>query len=199
MEKLTDKLSNEQVDSLILESTVPLNSLGIQIPYSYFSNLIKLNWYDVLFAIENTYLPIKSAIDHAIKEIEENPDYNDQVLNLAMISPNDIHSNEEIRENIVQLAELVSRDDKSRAKEKLLFVLLKWIFENQKKYNDPLRVVEIVYDDFDFPEVIKDFVRYEPSHYAIHGAMDENIKRLFNNWQNYLKAQSIECDLNFSV
>ncbi len=194
MEKLTNKLTNEQLDKLILESTQPMNSLGIQIPYSYFSEVVKLNWYDISFAIENAYLSLKSAVDHAIKEIDENPDYHDRVLNLAMISPNDISSYEEISKNIVQLAELVSDDDKSRAKEKILFVLLRRIFENQKNYDDPLRVVEIVYNDFEFPEIIKDFVRYEPSPYTIHGAMDENIKKLYNNWQDYLKAQTIKCD-----
>ena len=192
MGKSTDKLTNAQLDKLILESTLPMNSLGIQIPYSYFSESVNLNWYDISIAIENAYLPIKSGIEHAIKEIEGNLDYNDGVLNLAMISPNDTSSHEEISKNIVQLAELVSDEDKSKAKEKILFVLLKWLFENQKNYDDPLRVVEIVYDDFDFPEIIKDFVRYEPSPHTIKGAMDENIKRLYNNWQFFLKARSIK-------
>ena len=194
MGKLTNKLTNEQLDKLILESTQPMNSLGIQIPYSYFSESVKLNWYDISIAIENAYLPIKSGIEHAIKEIEDNLDYHGAVLNLAMISPNDTSSYEEISKNIVQLAELVSDDDKSKAKEKMLFVLLKWIFENQNNYDDPLRVVEIVYDDFDFPEIIKDFVRYEPSAHAIHGAMDKNLKRLYNNWQNYLIARTVKSD-----
>lgn len=194
MEKLTNKLTNKQLDKLILESTLPMNSLGIQIPYSYFFDQVKLNWYDILFAIENVYLPLKSAIDYAIKEIEENPNYHDRVLDLAMISPSDISSNEEISNSIVQLAELVSDDDKSRAKEKILFVLLRWIFENQKNYEDPLKVVEVIYDDFDFPEIIKGFVRYEPSPYTIHGVMDENIKRLYNNWQDYLNTQTVKYD-----
>ena len=194
MGKLTNKLTNEQLDKLILESTQPMNSLGIQIPYSYFYESVKLNWYDISIAIENAYLPIKSGIEHAIKEIEDNLDYHGAVLNLAMISPNDTSSYEEISKNIVQLAELVSDDDKSKAKEKMLFVLLKWIFENQNNYDDPLRVVEIVYDDFDFPEIIKDFVRYEPSAHAIHGAMDKNLKRLYNNWQNYLIARTVKSD-----
>lgn len=194
MGKLTNKLTNEQLDKLILESTQPMNSLGIQIPYSYFSESVNLNWYDISIAIENAYLPIKSGIEHAIKEIEDNLDYHGAVLNLAMISPNDTSSYEEISKNIAQLAELVSDDDKSKAKEKMLFVLLKWIFENQNNYDDPLRVVEIVYDDFDFPEIIKDFVRYDPSAHAIHGAMDENLKRLYNNWQNYLIARTVKSD-----
>jgi hypothetical protein len=157
---------------------------------------VKLNWYDISIAIENEYLPIKSGIDHAIKEIEGNLDYHDGVLNLAMISPNDISSYEEISKNIIQLAELVSDDDKCKAKGKILFVVLKWIFENRKNYEDPLRGVEIVYDDFDFPEVIKDFVRYEPSPQTIYGAVDENIKRLYNNWENYLKVQSVKFNQN---
>ncbi len=192
MEKSTDKLTNEQLDKLVLESTHPMNSLEIKIPYAYFSELVKLNWYDVLFAIENAYLPLKAAVDHAIKEVEENPDYYDTVFNLAMISPNDISSNEEISKNIVSLAELVSDSDKSITKEKILFVLLSWIYENQKNYDDPLRVIEIIYDDFNFPEIIKKFVRYEPSSNTIHGTIDENNNRLYSNWQDYLKVQIVK-------
>lgn len=192
MEKSTSKITNEQLDKLILESTRPKNSLGIQIPYSYSSEIVKLNWNDILFATENAFLPLKSAIDHAIKEIQENPDYQDTVLDLASISPNDVSSNEEISKYIVRLAELVLDDDKNKSNEKMLFVLLKWIFENQKYFVDPLRVVEIIYDDFNFPEIIKDFVRYEPSPYTIKGSMDENLNRLYNNWQDYLKAQTIK-------
>lgn len=192
MEKLTSKITNEQLDKLILESTRAKNSLSIQIPYSYFSDVVKLNWFDILFAIENAFLPLKSAIDHAIKEIEENPDYQDTVLDLASISPNDISSNQEISKYIVRLAELVSDDDKSKSNEKILYVLMRWIFENHQIYADPLRVVEIIYDDFNFPEIIKNFVRYEPSPYTIKGTMDQNINRLYNNWKDYLKAQTIK-------
>lgn len=190
MEKSTNKLTNGQLDRLIIESTHSMNSLGIQIPYSYFNNLVKLNWYDILFAIQNAYLPFKSAIDHALKEIEENVHYHEVVLELAMLSPNDINLNYEIDKYIVQLAELVSDDDKCETNEKMLFCLLNWIFECQKEYDDPLRVVEIIYDDFEHPDLVRSFVRYEPSPYTVLNSQDENINRLYSNWKDYLKAEA---------
>lgn len=186
MEKSTNKITNEQINKLILGSSQPMNSLGIHIEYSYFSELVNLNWYDILIAIKNEYLPIEAGIEHAIKEIETNSDYNNEVFNLAIISKNDINYDEEIRERLSKLADLVSNYDKGKTKEKLLFVVMHWIFHNQKHYEDPLRVVEVIYDDFDFPKIIKDIVRYESSSHICYSPIDKNIDRLYDNWQNYL-------------
>ena len=52
-----------------------MNTLNIVLSYSYISNLVNLNWYDILFAIEENFLPSNAAIEHAIAELEndENP------------------------------------------------------------------------------------------------------------------------------
>lgn len=189
MEKSPNKITNEQIDKLIIESNHPMNSLGIQIPYSYFSGLVKLNWYDVLFAIENIYLPLESVIKHAEKEIDENPNYHESVFDLAILSPNEADTVYEINKSLAELTKQVADEDKLEARDKVLYVLLKWIFEHQESYVDPLKVVEIIYDDFNYPEVIKNFVRYEPSPQTILGKIDSNIERLYNNWRSYLEVQ----------
>lgn len=189
MEKSPNKITNEQIDKLIIESNHPMNSLGIQIPYSYFSGLVKLNWYDVLFAIENIYLPLESVIKHAEKEIDENPNYHESVFDLVILSPNEADTVYEINKSLAELTKQVADEDKLEARDKVLYVLLKWIFEHQESYVDPLKVVEIIYDDFNYPEVIKNFVRYEPSPQTILGKIDANIERLYNNWRSYLEVQ----------
>ncbi len=148
-----------------------------------------MNWYDILFAIQNDYLSIEAAIEHAIKEIEKNVDYSDAVYNIASISPNDVYAKDDVVKYMFQLIEMVSDDDKCKTNDKILFVLLKWVFKFKEKYVDPLRVVEIIYDDFNYPISMKYFVRYEPSPYTIIGSLEENIKRLYSNWQDYLRSE----------
>ena len=193
MGKSIDKLTNKQIDQLILKSTHRMNSLGIRIPYSFFSESMKSNWHDILIAIENDYLSLESAIDHALKEMEENPDYSNEVFNLALISPGDISEYEEIHKNLATLAELVSDDDRKKTKEKILFVLLKWIYENRASYEDPLWVVWIIYDDFGFPNALEKFVYYMSPLDPSLGFGEEKIKLMYDNWQDYLK----ECTSKF--
>jgi hypothetical protein len=47
-------------------------------------------------------------------------------------------------------------------KSKWLYLLLEWFFVNKLFINDPLGLVEKIYDDFDYPEEITAFVRYMP-------------------------------------
>lgn len=80
MEYQIKKLTDKQIDKLILESKFPMNSLSIFIPYSYALKLVDLNWSDMLFAIENGYFTHQSAIEHAIAEIEKNENYSQAIL-----------------------------------------------------------------------------------------------------------------------
>lgn len=190
MELLINKITNDQIDQTILKSDQPLNSLGIQVPYEYFSELVKLNWYDILFAVQNNYLSIKAVVEHACYEVKGKENYHELELELAITSQNDIEASDKIMRNIAELAELVSDDDKLRFNDKVLYVLLSWIFEHQGNFVDPLRVIEIIYDDYNFPESMKDFVRYEPSTNAIINSRDQNVDRMFSNWQSYLKKEA---------
>ena len=188
MEDLTNKITNEQLDELVIKSNCPMNSLGIVIPYSYFSGLVKLNWYDILFATDNNYLSQKSVVEHAVVEMDENPNYQKTVLDLAILSPDEVALAYEIHKPLIELAKQVSDEEKCGSKSKILYVLLKWIFENRECYLDPLTVVEIIYADFNYPESIISFVRYMPSTKPLYGTTEANIEQMYNNWKSYLEV-----------
>ncbi len=106
MEYQIKKLTDEQIDKLVLESKFPMNSLSIIIPYSYVLKLVNLNWHDILFAIENGYFAPKSAIEHAIAEIDKNENYSQAIFDLACLSPSQTIQVESIYPYIQELANL---------------------------------------------------------------------------------------------
>ena len=191
MEFQIKKLTNDQIDKLVLDSKLSMNSLSISIPYSYVIELVDLNWNDILFAIENGFLLQDSAIEHAIIEIEKNEKYSQAVFDLACLSPTQTIDKESIFLNIKKLANLISEDLKRQSKDKIMYVLLNWVFEHRDHYSDPFRVVEIIYDDFSFPAAISSFVRYLPSDQTDLDSVDSNKEKLYKNWKKYLDKQAV--------
>ena len=190
MESQTNKISNKQIDKLVIESRFPMNSMSIIIPYSYISKVVNLNWYDIKFAINNGFMYHQSAIEHAMVELENDDSQN--VLDLACLSLEETTYPHSIHPYVDELANKTEDQDQNKTKEKFLYVLLNWVFENKECYEDPLRVVELIYEDFNFPKSIVNFVRYMLTTQPILATMEENIKRLFDNWKNFLDAQKIK-------
>jgi hypothetical protein len=83
----------------------------------------------------------------------------------------------------------------SELRAKWLCVVLAWIFEHRNEYADPLRAVEEVYADFDYPARIASFVRYMPSDDPDLGSRELNEARLYEKWQSYLQ----ECWRTYAV
>lgn len=190
MEYQINKITNEQLDKLAIESNLPMNSLRISIPYSYFSKLVELNWYDVSFAIENGFLSHHSAIEHAIIELENNENYSQTVLDLACLSPEEAIHPYSIQQYLGELAKQVADEAKNETKSKVMYILLNWVLEHKECYKDPLKVVEFIYDDFGFPKSIVNFVRYKPIDQPLLSTMEANAERLYNNWKDYLNKQA---------
>lgn len=74
---------------------------------------------------------------------------------------------------------------------KWMYVALKWLFENRRKIEDALGLVELVYADFDYPAEIESFVRYMPSQCDYDSrahSVEKNIERLYLNWGAFLSG-----------
>ena len=187
---LNEKITNEQMNKLILESQWRMNSLKITIPYSYLSNHISLNWYDILFAIENGFLPHQSANDYAVNDLLQDGNSSQSVLELVYLSPNKLRFPHSIHPYIDELADQVSELEKGKTKEKMLYILLQYLYDNRDKYEDPLTAVTIIYDDFGFPDSITSFVLYMPMKGPDLGSIELNRERMMTSWKNFLGEQS---------
>ncbi|MCL2399816.1 MAG: DUF2247 family protein [Defluviitaleaceae bacterium] len=139
-----------------------MNSLNILFPYSFAIELIELNWYDILVAVNNGFLSHQTAIDHALRELSLNENPLQDTLNLAILTPAEAVYPHSIFPYLEKLANDVSEQEKSITKQKMLYLILKWISDNKVKFDNPLNILEFIYADFDYPDNLSHLVRYMP-------------------------------------
>jgi len=152
------------INKLIAKSHCSMNTLNISFPYEYVANVVDLNWNDVLFAINQGYLSHLSAIEHAQLSLERD-DYSQTVLDLACISSEEAAFPHSIHPHIDEMAEMVDEEEKGKTKDKIMFVLLKWVYEQGAGLDDPfyddiLNVAESIWHDFEFAESIIRFASW---------------------------------------
>lgn len=150
--------------------------------YFISKNDIKLNWQDVLWGYEHHFLGWKDVVNYANRKVIEEFNYDESVIELSMIDKTTAYKIERLLKNIV-------KEDSFYNTEKWLYIVLLDLFNERDKLDDPLGKVEEIYEDFDYPEEIECFVRYMPStdDYDPNKHMyEENINRLYLNWENYL-------------
>jgi hypothetical protein len=76
-----------------------------------------------------------------------------------------------------------------QVKERWLFLLLKWIYEDMDFNTNPFGVVEELYAEFGYPESIESFVGFLPPKDGwepIKHTVEENENRMLRNWEMYL-------------
>jgi len=166
-----------------------LNTNNICIPYLFAKEKAVLNWNDILVGIKNNFFDFSVAIDYAIDELENCEKSDENILELAILSFGSAFQHS-IFPYINDLANKVSINIKNDTKNKLMYILLFWVYENKDLYDDALQIVEIIYDDFDFPPNIRGFVRYLPTEYPVLDTQEMAIETLYKNWENYIKSES---------
>ena len=186
MESPTKKITIREVTARVAESRYPMNSMGIQLPYAYVAEAIDINWADVLFAIDNGYFDLQVAIEHAVAEVTKNESWPQEIEDLLGLAPYESYA---IRPLVEKLVGSAPEHAGGTAKDRIMFVLLRWLFEHKQDYEDPPMLVEIVYADFGYPEEIKFFVRYTPIE-LFENTTPTGVAGLYKNWKKYLKQKS---------
>lgn len=172
-----------------------MNTLNITLSYNYISNLINVTWSDILYGIQEGYLPDDSAIEYAVAVVESESQPTETVWELASL-----FKGESIYPYIDWLSKEIDKQDDSVTKDKFLYILLNWIYENQelysalinKDYPNPLYAVETIYNNFGFPKSISHLIYYNPMNEPSLGSIELNTKRLYKRWEDYLNAQRIK-------
>jgi len=183
MECQTNKISNEQLSKMVRENNFPTNSLGLTMSYKYLSNILHLNWSDLAFAIENKYLPHEAAIEHAMWKLEKD-DYHQREMDLACFDDIEFKQLHSIHPYLDELAKLESEEEKREAKDRIMYAVLRWVFEHKDEYEDPLHVVVFIYSDFGYPTMISHFITFMPE-------SDVKDRRcLLSRWKDFLSEQS---------
>lgn len=142
----TNKITEDQIRKLVSESKNPLNPLSMVFTYEYVTNLVPLNWNDILFAIENNFLAHQTAIEHAIEDVEKNENVPEEVLELACMLQVEAKFPYDVYQLINKLATSHNPDNASDSREKFLYVSLNWVYEHKDGYCNPIEVVDILCD-----------------------------------------------------
>lgn len=177
-------MRNEIIDELIVNSTCPTNSLSIKIPVTYALRLVQINWADIMFAIENDYFDIEAAVEYAVHLMELDQS-DDLIIELACIKANELIREEIIENYINKFVERTTVEERQEAKDKILYAVMNYLYENKQIFENPATVIEVVYDDFGFPESMKKVVSYIPS----KNELDKENNLFYNNWSEYLLQQ----------
>jgi len=163
-----------------------LNTLKIHLPYEFLKKTINISWCDILFGINNNYLNEDNAIDYAIDLLsDEKYLEDDMVMKIAILQRGD--STISYIEKIVDSSCIKNEQE---TKEKFLYSLLSFVYENKEKYDDSFEMVEVIYEDFGCPNEISSFVRYMPIKEPPLSTKELNEKRMYQYWKDYLNFQS---------
>ncbi|HYD50111.1 MAG TPA: DUF2247 family protein [Terriglobales bacterium] len=97
-----------------------------------------------------------------------------------------------VQQNLWRVDELVHRLESEdqisqEPAEKLwLFLSLAYLLDNSAAFSEPLRLVEGIYADFDYPEELQDFVRYMP----LRAGDRPGPEGLLSRWRAYVERRS---------
>jgi len=183
------KNATSPFDQLISEGKYCMNSLDISFSYVYAAELVKLNWNDIHLAINHKYLSHQAAIEHARAELE-NDIFPQAVLDLACLSAEEAIFPHSIHPYIDELVNAEGECEKCNAKDKILYIVLNWVYEHRKDYDDIFEVLTVICDDFGFPETIVNFAwKYTPRKEYRLSTMEENRVKVFESWNQFLNEQ----------
>ncbi|TLG90648.1 DUF2247 family protein [Pseudomonas edaphica] len=156
------------------------------IPYSFIYNCVFLCWRDVLWGYEHKLVGWEFVVGMADFHVSNG---STKPLEVDLICLNDFDI-QEIESGLYSLAGCEENLSVVDSKTKWLFIVLKWLFENKDAVADPLEMVELIYEDFDFFPEIESFVRYMPptdGYKPEEHSLQQNLERLFCNWHDFLE------------
>ncbi|MFS0837398.1 DUF2247 family protein [Paenibacillus sp. 1P03SA] len=162
-----------------------MNTFNILFSYDYVSKLIRIDWQDLIFAIEQGFMAEESLIDYAIHLLNSAQEPAQIVIDIACLNRGDL-----TYPYIERLKNERPNKNKKEQYDKFLYVLLNWVYEHKESYSDPFEIVEGIYGDFDYPERITGFIRYMPTTEPVGPSLPLNRERMYKKWEQYLKEQS---------
>lgn len=185
----TNKITESQIRKLVSESKKPLNPLSMVFTYEYVTNLVPLNWSDILFAIENNFLAHQTAIEHALEAVQKNENVPEEVFELACMLKREAEFPYDVYQLVNKLATSQNSDNYSDSREKFLYVSLNWVYEHKDDYCNPIEVVDILCDDINYPDEVKNLISFMPTSESETNSSNSTTERLFGRLLRYLENQ----------
>jgi hypothetical protein len=144
-----------------------------------------MTWSDALWGYERQLIGWTFIVEMACDRLCAGSN-NAIEIELAGLTKSETHQTGDL---LRALAAIDTTTPTETGKQKRLFILLAWVFENKPQFADPLGEVESIYADFDYPVEVEPFVRYMPPKDgcdATRHSADQNRERLFALWKECL-------------
>ena len=158
-----------------------MDLIKLQIPAAFVRDRCRLTWREIRYGLDEELLAPDAPIDFAMTELAAVGEPPDALVELAAAG-----KGEATRHLVDELADAEPDRDSAEIRDKWLYLVLAWIFENRANFPSPLQTVEEVYADFGYPSEIVGFVRYMPTSAPSLGDRQLNEQRLYENWRQYL-------------
>ncbi len=188
-ERTENQVAENRTNETKIDTTFPMNKMNIAVPYSYAMKLVDLNWNDVLFAIEHGYFSCEEAVEFAKNEISQNSEAFYAVFDLAGLTPSIKNYEDVVHEYVIEFSNRVPKKEKRDSQDKIMYVLLSWVFDHKDEYEDPLLVIEAIYEDFNSPVEISEFTRKIPDIEDESVTFEQEMEIFYENWSKYLREQ----------
>ena len=158
-----------------------MDIVRLRIPYGFIRDRARMSWREVRFGLVSELLDPEAPIKLATEQAAELEHPSADLVDLAGAD-----KNEPTLELVERLADGEPQRLDSDIRDKWLYLVLAWTYEDRDGYLDPLQRVEEVYADFGYPEQIAKFGRYMPMDGPDLGSRDANERRLFQRWKCYI-------------
>ena len=153
-------------------------------------DLRSFTWDDILYGYSHKFVGWRTVVELATERAQGGSS-NRLEVELAAVGKDHVWK---VGELLRQLAAAEAVKNEIGTEKKWLFLILKWLYENQHSFADPLGEVEELYADFGYPAEISHFVRFLPAgsgYRPQEHTQEENIQRLFDLWSEYLRTAAV--------
>jgi hypothetical protein len=150
------------------------------IPGSFVLEHVHLSWTDALFGLDHGIIAPGAAAEIAATRVTA---YSAPALvELASAVDGDV-----IRDLVVALATAERPGNADAMRERLLYLVLAYTYEQRAHLVDPLAVVETVYADLGYPDSIEHLIRPTPAREPGASRCAASEGRLLAHWRAYLE------------
>lgn len=155
-----------------------MSALSYKISFEHARQKFKnFNWHDILFLLNMGYLENEAAIEYAKEMVGHGFEHEETLIELLLLSPIEVRVGVLVKEYVAKLASDIKESDKKKSLDKIIFLVLDWLYDHREQFENPLGVVWSIIEDFDYPETIVDIFAYE----------DEGI---YLRWEKYLRDEA---------
>ena len=142
-----------------------------------------LNWHDVLFLLNTGYFKYKDAVEYAKIVIGDIPEHEEALTELLLFSPIEIKNGTLVKEHVVKLANNIDEFSKQQSFDKIMFLLLSWIYDHKDQFDEPLDLVALAVMDFGYPELTEKLCHP-------YSLKEDEFNAVYRDWERYLRDEA---------